>query len=178
MDKGALQVIVHGVTKTWLSNWHFLFRAFPSFYRLPAFFSLWPLPSSSKPQAQYLQISLSPSQWPLLSSSAFWLSCISLKRTLLENWDWYIHTAILKIGASQVVLVVKNLPFNAEDIRDVDSILGLEDPLEESLATHPSILAGRIPWAEEPGRLQSMGSQRVRHNWSDLAHMHALKTDK
>ena len=42
--------------------------------------------------------------------------------------------------------------------------LGLEDPLEESMATHPSILAGRIPWAEEPGRLQSMGSQRVRHN--------------
>ena len=51
--------------------------------------------------------------------------------------------------------------------------LGWEDPLEEGMATHSSILAWRIPWAEEPGGLQSMGLQRVEHNWSDLAHMHA-----
>ena len=43
------------------------------------------------------------------------------------------------------------------------------------MATHSSILAWRIPWTEEPGRLQSMGSQRVRHNWSDLARMHPKK---
>ena len=43
-------------------------------------------------------------------------------------------------------------------------ILGQEDPLEEAMATHSSILAWRIPWTEEPGRLQSMGSQRVGHN--------------
>ena len=49
---------------------------------------------------------------------------------------------------------------------------GQEEPLEESRATHSSILVWRIPWTEEPGRLRSMGSQRVRHNWSDLAHMH------
>jgi len=42
--------------------------------------------------------------------------------------------------------------------------LGWEDPLEEGTATHSSILAWRIPWTEEPGRLQSMWSQRVRHN--------------
>ena len=42
--------------------------------------------------------------------------------------------------------------------------LGPEDPLEEEMATHSSILAWRIPWTEEPGRLQSMGSQRVRHD--------------
>ena len=41
--------------------------------------------------------------------------------------------------------------------------LGWEDPLEEGIATHSSILAWRIPWTEEPGGLQSMGSQRVRH---------------
>ena len=40
------------------------------------------------------------------------------------------------------------------------------------MATHSSILAWRIPWTEEPGGLQSMGSLRVWHNWSDLAHMH------
>ena len=42
--------------------------------------------------------------------------------------------------------------------------LGWKDPLEESMATHSSVLAWRIPWTEEPGGLQSMGSQRVRHN--------------
>ena len=42
--------------------------------------------------------------------------------------------------------------------------LGLEDSLEKGMATHSSILAWRIPWTEEPGRLQSMGSQRVRYD--------------
>ena len=44
--------------------------------------------------------------------------------------------------------------------------LGWEDPLEEGMATHSSILAWRIPWTEEPGGLQSMASQRVRHDWA------------
>ena len=44
--------------------------------------------------------------------------------------------------------------------------LGQEDPLEKEMATHSSILAWRIPWMEEPGRLQSMGSQRVGHDWA------------
>ena len=42
---------------------------------------------------------------------------------------------------------------------------GQEDPLEKGMATHSSILAWRIPWTEEPGQLQSMGSQKVGHNW-------------
>ena len=42
--------------------------------------------------------------------------------------------------------------------------LGWEDPLEKEMATHSNILAWKIPWMEEPGRLQSMGSQRVGHN--------------
>ena len=42
--------------------------------------------------------------------------------------------------------------------------LGQEDPLEKGIATHSSTLAWEIPWTEEPGRLQSMGSQRVRHD--------------
>ena len=44
------------------------------------------------------------------------------------------------------------------------SSLSWEVPLEKGMATHSNILAWRIPWTEEPGRLQSMGSQRVRHN--------------
>ena len=43
--------------------------------------------------------------------------------------------------------------------------LGREDPLENEMAIHSSIIAWKIPWTEEPGRLQSMGSQRVGHNW-------------
>ena len=56
---------------------------------------------------------------------------------------------------------VKNLPAMQEML--VQSP-GQEDPLEEGMATHSSILAWRIPWAEEPGGLQSMGSQRVGHH--------------
>ena len=61
-------------------------------------------------------------------------------------------------------LVIKNLTAYAGDIRDAGLILGWEDPLEEGMATHASILAWRIPWTEGHGGLQSMGSQRVRHD--------------
>jgi len=59
-----------------------------------------------------------------------------------------------------VAQVVKNLPAMQETW--VQS-LGWEDPLEKGMATHSSILAWRIPWTEETGRLQSMELQRVRH---------------
>ena len=64
----------------------------------------------------------------------------------------------------KVVLEVKNPPANAGDIRDESSVLGWEDPLEEGMATHSRILAWRIPWTEEPGRLRSTGSQTVGHD--------------
>ena len=60
--------------------------------------------------------------------------------------------------------MVKNLPANAGDIRDEVRSLGQKDPLEEEMATHSSILAWKNPWTEEPGGLQSMESQRVRHD--------------
>ena len=60
-----------------------------------------------------------------------------------------------------VVQTVKNLPAVWESW--VQS-LGWEDPLENEMATHSSILAWRIPWTEEPGGLQSMGSKRVGHD--------------
>ena len=53
---------------------------------------------------------------------------------------------------------------SARDAGDTGSILGWEDPLEKEMATHSSTLAWKIPWMEEPGRLQSMGSQTVRHD--------------
>ena len=58
--------------------------------------------------------------------------------------------------------MAKNLPATWE--AHVQS-LGREDPLEEGMATHSSVLAQRVPWTEEPGGLQSMGSQRVRLDW-------------
>ena len=63
--------------------------------------------------------------------------------------------------ASLVAQTVKNLPAMQEaQVRS----LGREDPLEKETATHSSILAWEIPWTEEPGRLQLMGSQRVGHD--------------
>ena len=50
--------------------------------------------------------------------------------------------------------------------------LGGEDPLEKEMATLSSMLAWRIPWIEEPDRLQSMGSQRVRHDWATSLSLH------
>ena len=63
--------------------------------------------------------------------------------------------------SSLVAQMVKHLPTMQETW--VQS-LGWEDLLEKEMATHSSILAWKIPWTEEPGRLQSMGSQRVRHD--------------
>ena len=57
-----------------------------------------------------------------------------------------------------MALLVKNLPAMQETWIQFP---GQEDPLEKEMATHSSILAWRIPWAEEPGRLQSMGSQEL-----------------
>ena len=56
--------------------------------------------------------------------------------------------------------------------------LGLEDPLEEGMAIHSSILAWRIPWTEEPGGLQSIGLQKVGYDWSNWACMHALQFEE
>ena len=79
-----------------------------------------------------------------------------------------VHT-----NTSQAALVVKYSPSDAEDIRDAGSIPAHEDPLEEGVATHSSILAWRIPQTEEPGRRQFIGLQRVGYDGSDLACMHA-----
>ena len=72
--------------------------------------------------------------------------------------------------------MVKNLPAMWESwVRS----LGWEDPLEKGMATHSNLLAWRIPWTEEPGRLLSIGSQRVVHdwNWRDLACTTKLKRE-
>ena len=59
---------------------------------------------------------------------------------------------------------VKNLPAKQEMQETRVQFQGWEDPLEKDMATHSSILARKISWTEEPGRLRSMGLQRVRHD--------------
>ena len=68
--------------------------------------------------------------------------------------------------ASQVAVMVKNPHASAGEVKRCS----FDHPLEESIATHSSILAWRIPWTEGPGGLESRGSQRVGHNRSDLTH--------
>ena len=75
---------------------------------------------------------------------------------------WSLHAA-METGAALVAQSVKNLPAVQETwVRSP----GREDPLEKEMATHSSILAWKISWTKEPGGLQSMGSQRVGHDWA------------
>ena len=67
----------------------------------------------------------------------------------------------METWASPVAQTIKNLPVTWETWL---LSLGWEDLLEKEMATHSSIVARKIPWMEEPGRLQSMGSQRVGHD--------------
>ena len=81
----------------------------------------------------------------------------------LEAWGIleYLNGGLQSSKASLVAQMVKNLPAMQES--SVRS-LSQEDPLEKEMATHSSILSWRIPWTEEPGGLQPMGSQKVGHN--------------
>ena len=72
-----------------------------------------------------------------------------------------VRTTSLDRSSSLVAQRITRLPTTQET--QLQS-LGWEDPLEKEMATHSSIFAWRIPWTEEPGGLQSTGSQRVRHN--------------
>ena len=84
-------------------------------------------------------------------AAAYMTPAFSLKHLILALWD------------AMVAQMVKNPPAMQEI--QVHS-LGWEDPLEKGMATHTSILAWRIPWTEESERVQSLGSQRVRHDWA------------
>ena len=84
-------------------------------------------------------------------------SCLPLLR-LLDKVP--LQELYGEVRASLVAQLVKNLPAVQETQA---RSLGWEDPLEKEMATHSSILAWKISWTEEPGGLQSMGSQRVGH---------------
>ena len=104
--------------------------------------------------------------------------CVKLRRSLYRihrSLKFVCKTMLLKMEpcmhlqgwTSPVAQMVKNMPAMQETW--IQS-LGQEDPLVKGMATYSSILTWRIPWTEEPGGLEAMGSHRVRHNWSNLAH--------
>ena len=95
------------------------------------------------------------------SCSPAWLSLSSVIKGFYEG--------IINYPASLVAQMVKSLLAMRETwVRSQH----WEDPLEKGMATHFSIPAWRIPWTEEPGRLQSVGSQRVGHDWAINTHTH------
>ena len=88
-----------------------------------------------------------------------------------QNREWTIGTQQLCLLFLPLHLLTSNEVMVAQRLKRLPGMretwvrsLSLEDPLEKEMATHSSILAWRIPWREEPGRLQSMGLQRVGHN--------------
>ena len=81
---------------------------------------------------------------------------------LKVNWR-----SIYRTSYSLVAEMVKHLSTMQET---QDWALGWEDPLEKEMAIHSSTIAWKISWTEEPGRLQSIGSQRVRHDWATSLH--------
>ena len=83
-----------------------------------------------------------------------------LKAPNFSNFEWIAYQSGEE-WAPWAALVIKNPPANAGDIREMGQTLGGEDPLEEGMATHSSILPWRIQWTEEPSGLQFIGLQRV-----------------
>ena len=94
----------------------------------------------------------------------FYFSYSSYVGSDISVWFLFVVPLWLIITrASLVAQMVKHLPTIREtQVRS----LGREDPLEKEMATHSSILAWKIPWTEDPGRLQFMGLQKVRHDWA------------
>ena len=94
---------------------------------------------------------------------------LPLPSTFVHTWTCWWRHMYMGIGTSLMAQWEKNPPAAQEPQKMRVWSLGQEDALEEGVATHSSILAWRIPWTEEPGRLHAIGLQRVRHDWSDLS---------
>ena len=116
-----------------------------------------------------------PSSWHFVVVGSFLSASLAATRPV---WAFSHFSCLLSRCphlCDQVALVVKNLPADSRDTETWVRSLGREDALEEEMLTHSRVLAWRVPWTGEPGELQSMGSQRVGHDWSGWAHVKTLK---
>ena len=101
---------------------------------------------------------------PLNILSDLWNRCFFHPLKVLSHYSFSKYL-LSSSHESLVAQMVKHLSTMQETwVRS----LGQEDPVEKEMAIHSSTIAWKIPWTEEPGRLQSMGSQRVRHDWATL----------
>ena len=155
MDGGAWWAAVHGVAKSWtrLSDFTFTFHFHALEKEMATHSSVlaWKIPGTGEPGGlPSMGSNIFGHDWSNLAAAAAAAAC--------PCW------------ASQVAQMVKNQPAMQEMWVQC---LGWKDPLEEGMATYSRILAGRIPWTEESGGLQSMGSQRVGHDWvTEHTHTH------
>ena len=141
--------------------------------------SLWPAPGQATSITPFLPLTITPDlqhefmhspKKNLQKNSQVVFSELAQKINLkTEKEPRECHNSLLFERASQVELVVKNLPAKWGETGDQVGSLGREDPLEEGMAAHSSVLACRIPWTEEPGGPQSIESQRVRHDWNNFS---------
>ena len=121
-----------------------------------------------------LQANITDECWIFISDEYHWYyGCLNPQKILTGRTQQYIkriihHNQVFPVGTSG-----KEPAWQCKrHKRHRAWSLGQEDPLEEDMATHPSILTWRIPWMEKPGGLQSVEFHRFGHTWSDLACMH------
>ena len=89
---------------------------------------------------------------------------LSKRLCLFQPMSSDLRRPTCAFGACLVAQLIKNLPAKRETPEAWVQSLGQEDPLQKGITTHSTILAWIIPWTEEPSGLQSLGSQRVRHD--------------
>ena len=121
--------------------------------RYPMCCRVWPKkPQTSPVFTEYLPFIEHSRSWKRLTFSLY-------SGNVQFSWICRTYSAAVGHGASQVMLVIKSPPANAGDLKMWVQSLGGEDPIEQGMAAHSSILAWRIPWTEEPRGLQFMGLQ-------------------
>jgi len=108
--------------------------------------------------------------------SHLWLNPVAAKSRISKGTLKNVFSVAKLYYGLRGGAVVKNPPAMQEMQETRVWSLGWEGPLEEEVATHSSILAWRIPWIEEPGGLQSLGSQRVRQDWARMSHISHIKS--
>ena len=154
----------------WWATQFFFFFFFGLFHIYMLFAFCWicmSIYSETNQKNPAVQRKISYSSMYCLEYASIWTyESFDLNTLTSSNAQWWQGWKFLNWKAFLVVQIVKNVPANAGDIRDWAWSLNQGDPLEKGMATHSSTLTWRIPWTEEPGRLQSMESQSVGHDWA------------